>query len=182
MAGIPEVEDGDRRRDQVPHAARWIFLKSNELNLVHAGLASLPEIRHHDLVVERQWISDEQLNSSVVITRTTPGPVGVWVVAAGYMADGVPGAIAGWIAMSLPSLVVILLVGYSRQTRRASCACAGCCSVWFSRARRCSCWPRSRSHVMRSNGPLAVGITIVALPLLLAKRSTRFGSSPRRRR
>jgi len=75
-----------------------------------AGLASLPEIRE-ELVEQRHWITDEDLNQSIVITRTTPGPVGVYVVSVGYMADGVPGAIAGWIAMAAPSLLVVLLVG-----------------------------------------------------------------------
>jgi chromate transporter len=34
------------------------------------------------------------------------------VVSVGYFAAGVPGAIAGWLAMATPSLVIILLVGY----------------------------------------------------------------------
>lgn len=76
-----------------------------------AGLASLPVIRE-ELVLERHMVTDEQLNAAVVVTRTTPGPVGLWVVSIGYFADGVPGAIAGWLAMVTPSLAVILLVGY----------------------------------------------------------------------
>src|SRR5262249_39785586 len=51
----------------------WIFLKSTCTSF--AGLASLPEIRH-DLVEERHWLTNEQIDQSVVITRTTPGPVG----------------------------------------------------------------------------------------------------------
>lgn len=76
-----------------------------------AGLASLPVIRD-ELVVKRHMITDDQLNASFVITRSTPGPVGLYVVSVGYFAAGIPGAIAGWLAMSLPSLVIILLVGY----------------------------------------------------------------------
>jgi chromate transporter len=60
-------------------------------------------------------ISDDQLNASVVITRSTPGPVGVYVVSIGYFAGGLRGAIAGWLAMATPSLVIILLVGYLRR-------------------------------------------------------------------
>jgi chromate transporter len=76
-----------------------------------AGLASLPVIRE-ELVLQRHMVTDDQLNAAVVVTRTTPGPVGLWVVSIGYFADGVPGAIAGWLAMITPSLLVILLLGY----------------------------------------------------------------------
>ncbi len=76
-----------------------------------AGLASLPVVRD-ELVVKRHLITDEQLNASFVITRSTPGPVGLYVVSVGYFAAGLPGAIAGWLAMAVPSLAIILLVGY----------------------------------------------------------------------
>jgi len=75
-----------------------------------AGLASLPVIRQ-ELVIERRLLTDEQLNASVAISRATAGPVGLWVVSAGYFADGIPGAVAGWAAMIAPSLIVILLIG-----------------------------------------------------------------------
>jgi chromate transporter len=93
----------------------WIFAKSTFTSF--AGLASLPEIRE-ELVVQRHWLSDAELDQSIVITRTTPGPVGVYVVAVGYMADGVPGAIAGWLAMTAPSLLIIVLVSaFGRRAR-----------------------------------------------------------------
>ena len=55
-----------------------------------SGLASLPIIRD-ELVVKRHVLTDEQLNMSIVVTRTTPGPVGLYVVSVGYFADGLPG-------------------------------------------------------------------------------------------
>lgn len=36
-------------------------------------------------------LTDQQLNEAVVITRSTPGPVGRYVVRVRYFADGVPG-------------------------------------------------------------------------------------------
>jgi chromate transporter len=39
-----------------------------------AGLASLPVIRH-DLMVERQVLTADELDMAVVVSRTTPGPV-----------------------------------------------------------------------------------------------------------
>ena len=75
----------------------WILAKSTFTSF--AGLASLPEVRE-ELVDQRHWLTNDDLNQAIVITRTTPGPVGVYVVSVGYMADGAPGAVAGWIAMA----------------------------------------------------------------------------------
>ncbi len=144
----------------------WILIKSTFTSF--AGLASLPEVRE-ELVEERQWITDDDLEQSVVITRTTPGPVGVYVVSVGYMVDGWPGAIAGWIAMSLPSLVVILLVGYfgkraqhPRVGSMLQCVVLASASLLVLAA-----IPLGRDAL---DGPLTIGITLVALPLLLTRK------------
>jgi chromate transporter len=74
-----------------------------------SGLASLPVLRE-DLVVNRHVLTDEQLNAAIVVTRTTPGPVGLYVVSVGYFVGGMPGALAGWAAMATPALLIIPLV------------------------------------------------------------------------
>jgi chromate transporter len=76
-----------------------------------AGLASLPVIQE-SLVNHYHVLTNEQLNEAVVITRSSPGPVGLWVVSAGYFAAGLPGAIAGWLAMITPALLIIPLVHF----------------------------------------------------------------------
>ncbi|UGY15798.1 chromate transporter [Bradyrhizobium septentrionale] len=76
-----------------------------------AGLASLPVIQE-SLVNQYHVLTNEQLNEAVVITRSSPGPVGLWVVSAGYFAAGLPGAIAGWLAMITPALLIIPLVHF----------------------------------------------------------------------
>src|SRR5215468_3969310 len=76
-----------------------------------SGLASLPVLRQ-DLVLTRHVLTDEQLNAAIVVTRTTPGPVGLYVVSVGYFAAGVPGAVAGWAAMISRALLIIPLVHY----------------------------------------------------------------------
>jgi chromate transporter len=48
-----------------------------------SGLASLPVIRE-DLVVHRRVLTDTQLDTAVVVSRTTPGPIGVYVISVGY--------------------------------------------------------------------------------------------------
>lgn len=86
-----------------------IFLKATVTTF--SGLASLPVVRE-ELVLQRHALTDEQLNTAVVITRTTPGPIGLYVVSVGYFAAGIPGAIAGWLAMSTPAMAVLLLLRF----------------------------------------------------------------------
>lgn len=76
-----------------------------------SGLGSLPVIRQ-DLVVTHQVLTDSQLNTAVAVGRTTPGPAGLYVVSVGYFVAGIPGAVAGWLALVTPSLSVILLLRY----------------------------------------------------------------------
>ena len=77
-----------------------------------AGLASLPAVQEA-LVVQHHVLTDAQLNQAVVITRSTPGPVGLYVVSVGYFVSGLPGAIAGWLAMITPALLIIPLVQFA---------------------------------------------------------------------
>jgi chromate transporter len=77
-----------------------------------AGLASLPVI-HDTLVTHYQVLTDQQLNEAVVMTRSTPGPVGLYIVSVGYFVAGIAGAIAGWLAMITPAVLIIPLVHFS---------------------------------------------------------------------
>lgn len=79
-----------------------------------AGMGSLPQI-HQDFVETRRALSDEQLSQAVLVGRSTPGPVGAYVVAVGYFAAGWPGALAGWLAMITPALAAIPLVMLMRR-------------------------------------------------------------------
>jgi chromate transporter len=144
----------------------WILTKSTFTSF--AGLASLPEIRH-ELVEERHWINDDDLEQSIVITRTTPGPVGVYVVSVGYMVDGWPGAVAGWLAMSLPSMSVILLVGYfGKRARHPRVRSMLQCVVLSSASLLVlAALPIGRDAL---HGPLTIGIALVGLALLLTKK------------
>ena len=77
-----------------------------------AGQASLSVVQDA-LVMQHHVLTDAQLNEAVVITRSTPGPVGLYVVAVGYFVAGVPGAVAGWLAMITPALLMIPLVHFA---------------------------------------------------------------------
>lgn len=79
-----------------------------------AGMGSLPQVQQ-DFVVTRQAISDEQLSQAVLVARATPGPLGVYVVSVGFMAGGWPGAIAGWLALATPALIILPLLATVRR-------------------------------------------------------------------
>jgi chromate transporter len=76
-----------------------------------AGLASLPVIQD-SLVTQYHVLTNDQLNDAVVITRSSPGPVGLYIVSVGYFVAGLPGAVAGWLAMITPALLIIPLVHF----------------------------------------------------------------------
>lgn len=80
-----------------------------------AGLASLPVIQD-TLVFQHHLLTEKELNEAVVITRSTPGPVGLYVVSVGYFMAGIPGAIMGWLAMITPALLIIPLVHFAGRT------------------------------------------------------------------
>lgn len=79
-----------------------------------AGMGSLPQI-HEDFVETRRVLTDEQLSRAVLVGRSTPGPVGAYVVAVGYFAAGRRGAVAGWLAMITPALAAIPLFTLMRR-------------------------------------------------------------------
>ena len=79
-----------------------------------AGMGSLPQVRQ-DLVVTAHAISDQQLSQAVLIGRSTPGPVGAYVVAVGYFADGVAGAVAGLLAVMTPALAAVPLMALMQR-------------------------------------------------------------------
>ena len=81
-----------------------------------SGLTSVPLVRN-DLVVRRAVLTDEQLNSALAIGQTTPGPIGLYVVIVGYFVDGIPGAIAGMLALATPALLAIPVLGALRVGR-----------------------------------------------------------------
>jgi chromate transporter len=76
------------------------------------GPSSLPVLRN-DLVVKHKVITDRQLNAAVTAARSSPGPMGIYIVSVGYFAAGVPGAILGWLAMITPSFLVIPVIRYA---------------------------------------------------------------------
>jgi len=89
-----------------------LMLKATVMSF--AGMGSLPQVRE-DFVVTRQVVSDEQLSQAVLVSRSTPGPLGAYVVGVGYIAGGWPGAIAGWLALVTPAFIMLPLLATVRR-------------------------------------------------------------------
>ncbi|WP_394824859.1 chromate transporter [Pendulispora albinea] len=143
-----------------------VFLKATSTPL--AGLASLPIIRE-ELVIDRQMLTDQQLNAAIVITRSTPGPAGVYVVSIGYFADGVLGAMAGWLAMATPALAILLLLRFigplaehPRVKGMLQAVVLASAGLLLS-----STLPLARDAIV---GPLTLSIALIALVLLFASK------------
>ena len=73
------------------------------------GPMSLPVLRD-ELVVNRHVITDSELTAAVTAAQSSPGPMGIYVVSVGYFVAGLPGAVAGWLAMVTPALLAIPLI------------------------------------------------------------------------
>jgi chromate transporter len=74
-----------------------------------AGMGSLPQIQQ-DFVQTYRLLSDDQLSQAVLVGRATPGPMGAYVVAVGYLAGGAAGAAAGWLALVTPAVAAVALL------------------------------------------------------------------------
>lgn len=74
-----------------------------------AGMGSLPQIRQ-DFVDSYHLVSADALSEAVLVGRATPGPMGAYVVAVGYLAAGWPGAVAGWLALVTPAFAALPLL------------------------------------------------------------------------
>jgi len=81
-----------------------------------SGLTSLPMVRN-DLVVRYRVLTDRELNTALVAGNTGPGPNGLYLVSVGYFVAGIPGAVAGWLALVTPAFLIIPML--RRLGRRA---------------------------------------------------------------
>ncbi|MDX2269125.1 MAG: chromate transporter [Bryobacter sp.] len=86
----------------------WIFTQATLSSFT--GLSTLPLIRH-ELVSQRHWITDEDLNAAVLVGRSTPGPMSVYLVSIGQQVLGWPGAVAAWLSLVMPAGLILLLAG-----------------------------------------------------------------------
>ena len=101
----------------------WLFVRAVLLSF--SGFATVPVLR--DALVENsRLLTDAQLNDAIAISQASPGPLGMYVVLVGYFVTGVPGALAGVLALITPAFLAIpisrlVLRGHS-ATLRGACS------------------------------------------------------------
>jgi chromate transporter len=149
-----------------PFSLYLILLKATVTTF--SGLASIPVLRA-DLVLHRHVLTDQQLNIAIVVTRTTPGPAGLYIVSVGYFVDGIAGAIAGWAAMATPALLILPLIRYAGdraehpriQNAIQAVVIASAGLLWAT------AFPIAREAITDS---LTCGIVIVGTGILLTRK------------
>lgn len=79
-----------------------------------SGVGALPQIRQ-DLVVTYHVMTDDDLSRAVLFGRSSPGPVGLYIVSVGHAVRGVPGAVVGWLALASPAFLAIPMLAVLRR-------------------------------------------------------------------
>jgi chromate transporter len=75
-----------------------------------SGLAIVPYL-HSGLVTNHHWITNREFVDAVSMGLISPGPVVIMATFAGYLVDGLVGAIVATVAVFLPVLFFVLVPG-----------------------------------------------------------------------
>lgn len=78
-----------------------IFFAKAGTFIFGSGLAIVPFL-HAGVVVENQWLTEQQFLDAVAVAMITPGPVVITVAFIGYLVGGFPGACVAALATFLP--------------------------------------------------------------------------------
>ncbi|TYP79059.1 chromate transporter [Paenibacillus methanolicus] len=103
----------------------WTFCRIGP-SAFGGGYAMIPIIER-EAVAKRQWIPESELGELLTVAGTAPGGVGVNAAAfIGYRTAGVPGAIAAVAGITLPTFLIVFLlgIGYSTFEQNAKVAAA----------------------------------------------------------
>jgi chromate transporter len=90
----------------------WLLIKASLFTT--GGSGNMP-ILYQELI-PRGWATDRQFAEALAIGQISPGPTGLWVIAFGYLTDGVRGSLLALIAITLPPLLVLALDAVYRRT------------------------------------------------------------------
>ena len=105
-------ENGTKAGEQRTAAA--VFLAFLRLGLTSFGgpVAHLGYF-HDEFVVRRKWLDERAYADLVALCQFLPGPASSQVgIGVGLSRAGLPGAVAAWIAFTMPSAIALILFGY----------------------------------------------------------------------
>lgn len=90
------------------------FLKLGTVGF--GGPVALIGFMHRDLVVQKQWISDEEYKEGLALAQLAPGPLAAQLsIYLGYVHYGILGATLVGLAFVLPSFLMVLALGFAYQ-------------------------------------------------------------------
>lgn len=89
----------------------WLFLKGSLLST--GGLGNLPFL-HQDLLA-LGWATETDFVSAIAVGQLSPGPTGLWTISLGYLTFGWPGAGLALIAITLPTLLALVVTALHRR-------------------------------------------------------------------
>ena len=89
-----------------------LFLTFAKIGLfTFGGGYAMLSVIEHACVIQKQWITHEDLMNITVIAESTPGPVAInCATFVGYKQKGIPGARAATLGVILPSFLIIFLI------------------------------------------------------------------------
>jgi chromate transporter len=92
-----------------------IFFATAGTFVFGSGLAIVPFL-HSGVVIENQWLTEQQFLDAVAVAMITPGPVVITVGFIGYLVDGFLGALVAALATFLPCyLFTIAMAPYFKK-------------------------------------------------------------------
>ena len=78
------------------------------------GPVALVGYMHRDLVVNKQWISEDDYKEGLALSQLAPGPLAAQLaIYLGYVHYRIIGATMAGLAFVLPSFLMVLIIGYT---------------------------------------------------------------------
>ena len=108
------MTDGNETTAGEQSTAAAIFLPILRLGLTSFGgpVAHIGYFRD-EFVVRRKWLDERAYADLVALCQFLPGPASSQVgIGVGLSRAGLPGAVAAWIAFTMPSAIALILFGY----------------------------------------------------------------------
>ena len=95
----------------------WVFLKIGFV-FFGGGFLLIP-LLHHEVVVNRGWLTQTQFVDGVAISQLTPGPVAILATFCGFFRGGIAGALVATVCVFLPAFVLMVtMTGIYERARR----------------------------------------------------------------
>ena len=97
-----------------PRTVVTVFLAFLRLGLTSFGgpIAHIGYF-HDEFVVRRKWLNERTYADLVALCQFLPGPASSQIgIGIGLSQAGLPGAVAAWIAFTMPSAIALILFGY----------------------------------------------------------------------